>query len=82
MFLFLIPESELLEIPSICLVKYLTGLECLGCGMTRAFWYILHGEFSEAWKMNPLVFVVSALFPAFYLKPLIQSLHLQPNKKF
>ena len=81
MFLFLIPESELLEIPSICLVKYLTGLECLGCGMTRAFWYILHGEFSEAWKMNPLVFVVFPILFAIYINFLFMFLKMNIHKE-
>lgn len=27
-------------------------------GLTRAYWYVLHGKFALAWHMNPLIFVV------------------------
>ena len=31
-----------------CLVKLTTGFDCPGCGGTRAFWYLLHGNFPAA----------------------------------
>jgi hypothetical protein len=31
-----------------CAFKALTGLDCPGCGGTRAFWYLLHGNLPEA----------------------------------
>ena len=31
-----------------CLVKALTGFDCPGCGGTRAFWYLMHGNLPEA----------------------------------
>jgi hypothetical protein len=31
-----------------CLVKMTTGLDCPGCGGTRAFYYLLHGNLPEA----------------------------------
>lgn len=31
-----------------CAFKALTGLDCPGCGGTRAFWYLLHGNLSDA----------------------------------
>lgn len=45
----------------LCLVKGLTGLDCPGCGMTRAFLLIGHGRFSEAVSMHP------ASIPAFLI---------------
>ena len=43
-----------LESPvSLCLVKGLTGLDCPGCGMTRAFLLIGHGRFADAVAMHP-----------------------------
>jgi hypothetical protein len=34
-------------VPS-CVVKLTTGLDCPGCGGTRAFWYLMHGNLPEA----------------------------------
>jgi hypothetical protein len=37
----------------LCLVKGLTGLDCPGCGMTRAFLFIGHGRFADAAALHP-----------------------------
>jgi hypothetical protein len=37
----------------LCAVKALTGLDCPGCGMTRAFLLIGHGRIAEANGMHP-----------------------------
>ena len=37
----------------LCLFKALTGLDCPGCGMTRAFVFIGHGRFADAVAMHP-----------------------------
>jgi hypothetical protein len=55
---YFLPESILLNMPRLCLVKLITGFECFGCGMTRAFWYILHGEFFRALELNLFSIVV------------------------
>ena len=41
-----------------CLFHRLTGLECPGCGMTRATYAALHGRFGEALRFNPLGMIV------------------------
>ena len=38
----------------ICLLHRLTGLDCPGCGMTRAVHSTLHGKIAEAFRFNPL----------------------------
>lgn len=35
-----------------CIVKSLTGLQCPGCGITRATHAVLHGRFAEALSYN------------------------------
>ncbi len=30
-------------------------------GLTRSYWYVLHGDFTDAWHMNYLIFVVLAI---------------------
>jgi len=48
--------------PGLCLFHRLTGLECPGCGMTRAFHAISHGEFTQALSFNLLSIAVYVFF--------------------
>ncbi|GGJ77209.1 hypothetical protein GCM10010123_04010 [Pilimelia anulata] len=41
-----------------CLLKYTTGLDCPGCGGTRAFFYLLRGDLGAAARHH-LVFVLA-----------------------
>ena len=64
-----------------CMFRKMTGLECPGCGTTRALHHLLHGRVDEAFRLNPMLFVLIAvaLFalpsllrgrqPAFLMKP-------------
>jgi hypothetical protein len=50
-------------VPSLCMFRNLTGLPCPGCGLSRAFVCIAHGQLLRAWQYNPaswLVFVFVA----------------------
>jgi len=40
-----------------CLFHQLTGLNCPGCGSTRALYALLHGHFQAAWRDNALFMV-------------------------
>lgn len=44
-----------------CPIKNITGYQCSGCGSQRAIHHLLHLNFLEAFKLNPL-FVVSLPF--------------------
>lgn len=64
-----------------CPFKFLTGLDCPGCGTTRALHHLLHGRVSEAFFLNPFLFaiMIGVLFalpamlrgerPRFLMKP-------------
>ena len=39
-----------------CVFKASTGLDCPGCGLTRASHAVLHGRFADAWRLNPLLY--------------------------
>lgn len=43
-----------------CPMIHLTGLPCAGCGLTRAFLYILQGEFVRAIYINPMAYFIIA----------------------
>ncbi|HEX6074841.1 MAG TPA: DUF2752 domain-containing protein [Micromonosporaceae bacterium] len=45
-----------------CALKALTGFDCPGCGGTRAFWYLVHGNLPEAARHH-----VVAVFAAPFL---------------
>ena len=44
----------------VCQFHALTGLNCPGCGMTRAFYALLHGNFSTAMRDNALLVLALA----------------------
>ena len=44
-----------------CPFKLITGLECPGCGTTRALHHLLHGRVAEAFRFNPMLFVLMAV---------------------
>lgn len=44
-----------------CQFHRLTGLNCPGCGMTRAVYALLHGEFLTALRDNALFTMIPAL---------------------
>ena len=52
------------EIPEICFWKNLFGWSCPGCGMTRSWVYLAHGDWSAALRMNvlgPILFLAAVI---------------------
>ncbi|MEU7845449.1 DUF2752 domain-containing protein [Micromonospora sp. NPDC049114] len=47
-----------------CLLKLTTGLDCPGCGGTRALWYVLHGDLPAAARHH-FLFVFAVPFLAY-----------------
>lgn len=56
----------LIYIPMGCPIKLFTGVSCAGCGMTRAYFSLLHFNFSEAFHYHPL-FICPIIFVAVYI---------------
>ena len=50
----------------LCPFRFLTGLQCPGCGITRALHNLLHGHLTTAFTLNPL-FVIALPFLIFAL---------------
>lgn len=65
--------------PPLCLFHRLTGLDCPGCGMTRAFVCLMRGDLSGAWQMHPfsipllLASISAVLLPAPLRTRLVRS---------
>jgi hypothetical protein len=57
----------------------ITGLPCIFCGMTRAFYYLLHGEFGRALYYNWLAFPFAASAIAIFF---VNLLEIILNRKF
>lgn len=49
-----------------CPIKFLTGLSCAGCGMTRAYISLLRGDLKSAFYYHPL-FLVPLFYVAYYI---------------
>ena len=60
--------------PGLCLFHRVTGLDCPGCGMTRAFHAISRGQFAQALDLNILSLAVYALFLLVLLNDIVYVL--------
>lgn len=58
---------------SICLWKILTGHECLGCGITRAFHALFHLQFQRAFEFNHAIIIVAPLLLYLWLKLILTN---------
>lgn len=56
-----------------CPIKYLTGISCAGCGMSRAWLSVLHGDISMAFYYHPLFLLVIPMIILFFLKDRFSS---------
>ena len=51
------------RLPALCMWKQAVGINCPGCGLTRAFVAIAHGQWTAAWQFNgasPFIFALVA----------------------
>ena len=55
------PTDSAPDAPPTCVLKLTTGLDCPGCGGTRAAWYLLHGDVAAAARHH-LLFVFAVPF--------------------
>lgn len=44
-----------------CPIKFLTGISCMGCGMTRAFLALLKPDIKGAFSFHPLIFLMPVM---------------------
>ena len=71
--IYLVPERWIMQGHTLCLVHNLFGVECWGCGMTRAFFSLMYGRIGQAWEYNPLITVVFPLLLWIWCKEVWQT---------
>lgn len=70
--LYTIPEESIYNGKSICLYTNIFGVECWGCGITRAIFSALYLRFTEAWEYNRLVTIVFPLLVFEWIKSVVR----------
>lgn len=57
-FLYIVRYQTLLSIPTISVYSRL-NLPLPSIGLTRAYWFLIHGKYYSAWQMNKLIYLVA-----------------------
>lgn len=52
---------------TICLFKNIFGIECWGCGMTRAFFSLIYGNLDLALSYNKLIIIVFPMLVCYWI---------------
>lgn len=77
---YMIPVEGIFNGKSICLFKNVFGVECWGCGITRAIFSALYLRFAEAWEYNRLVVIVLPILVFEWLRSVVRLLRLLIKK--
>ena len=51
-----------------CPIKYITGISCAGCGMSRAWISLLHLNIKDAFYYHPLFWLPALVLIVFFMK--------------
>ena len=73
--LYLIPKDAIFKGASVCLFKNLFGVECYGCGMTRAIFSLIYLDFAGAYHFNHLVVIVAPILIYIWIKSISDKLN-------
>ena len=58
---------------TICILKLITGEDCIGCGMTRACMHLIHLDFKGAAHFNKSSFVVLPILSGLLISEIIKT---------
>jgi len=78
-FMFSLDELEAKQ--SVCLFKNLFGIECYGCGITKAIIASVQLDFIRAFNYNKLIVVVMPLILYLWVKEIIKSVKVLKNSQ-
>lgn len=76
--LIILPKTFFDHGPTTCIYTLLAGVNCYGCGMTRASMRLIHLDFVGAWEFNKLSFIVFPALAFYYMRYFI---YLMRNAK-
>jgi hypothetical protein len=62
------------EVFSVCLLKDIFGIPCPGCGLTRAFLFLAHGDLRSAMGLNANSFLVFSIVVLLWLHSAFNAL--------
>ncbi len=60
-----------------CPIKFITGISCPGCGMTRAIFSLLRFNIRDAFHYHPLFFLTPILLYLFLFEAYIKSKYIK-----
>ncbi len=66
--------SHLFEIYIPCPIHYITGFYCPGCGITRLIYSMLKLDFYQAFRYNPLLFIMLPFFIFFIINDIYSKI--------
>ena len=61
-------DGTIAHIPSICPFYNLTGLPCPGCGLTRSFVSLGHGQWLESLHWHPLGWLIALVLACLWVR--------------
>jgi hypothetical protein len=76
--LIILPKTFFDHGPTTCIYTLLAGVNCYGCGMTRASMRLIHLDFVGAREFNKLSFIVFPALAFYYMRYFI---YLMRNAK-
>lgn len=50
-----------------CPIRWLTGIPCPGCGMSRALFALLRLDFADAFSFHPMIYPLLLFLPWYFL---------------
>lgn len=71
---YLINKKFQITIP--CLFHKITNWYCPGCGITRLIFSLIHLDFYQAFRYNPLVFILGILYGCYCIISLVIKIKL------
>ena len=64
---------------NLCLIKNTTGIPCPGCGLTRATFAMMTGNWAEVWHYHPLAPLITPLAVGFMGMVIVRLLRGHPH---
>ena len=56
----IMPGLPAYPLPETCVARQLWGIRCPGCGLTRSFIFLAHGDWSASFRMHRLGWLLAA----------------------